>query len=75
MLWLPDQPAGWSGSGNGGPALNALATVMLLMSFVVAGLGHVGYRIMTRGQRVAGQASRRWTPSPATTERAAAQPA
>ncbi len=42
--------------GNGGPALNALATVMLLMSFVVAGLGYLGYRFMTRGQRVAEQA-------------------
>jgi spermidine/putrescine transport system permease protein len=41
--------------GNGGPALNALATVMLLMSFVVAGLGYLGYRIMNRGQRVSGQ--------------------
>src|SRR5271165_5342538 len=41
--------------GNGGPALNALATVMLLMSFVVAGLGFLGYRLMTRGQRVDGQ--------------------
>jgi spermidine/putrescine transport system permease protein len=41
--------------GNGGPALNALATVMLLMSFVVAGLGYVGYRLMTRGQRIDGQ--------------------
>jgi len=41
--------------GNGGPALNALATVMLLMSFVVAGLGYLGYRIMTRGQRIDGQ--------------------
>jgi spermidine/putrescine transport system permease protein len=41
--------------GNGGPALNALATVMLLMSFVVAGLGFLGYRIMTRGQRIDGQ--------------------
>jgi spermidine/putrescine transport system permease protein len=41
--------------GNGGPALNALATVMLLMSFVVAGLGYIGYRLMTRGQRVSGQ--------------------
>jgi spermidine/putrescine transport system permease protein len=41
--------------GNGGPALNALATVMLLMSFVVAGLGYLGYRLMTRGQRVGGQ--------------------
>ena len=28
---------------------------MLLMSFVVARLGYVGYRLMTRGQRVAGQ--------------------
>ena len=33
------KPAGWSESVNGGPALNALATVMLLMSFVVAGFG------------------------------------
>ncbi len=41
--------------GNGGPALNALATVMLLMSFVVAGLGFLGYRLMTRGQRIGGQ--------------------
>jgi spermidine/putrescine transport system permease protein len=40
--------------GNGGPALNALATVMLLMSFIVAGLGFLGYRLMTRGQRVDG---------------------
>jgi spermidine/putrescine transport system permease protein len=43
--------------GNGGPALNALATVMLVMSFVVAGLGYLGYRVMTRGQRVGGQAA------------------
>ncbi len=41
--------------GNGGPALNALATVMLLMSFIVAGLGYAGYRLMTRGQRIDGQ--------------------
>jgi spermidine/putrescine transport system permease protein len=41
--------------GNNGPALNALATVMLLMSFVVAGLGYLGFRLMTRGQRVGGQ--------------------
>ncbi len=41
--------------GNGGPALNALATVMLVMSFVVAGLGFLGYRLMTRGQRITGQ--------------------
>jgi len=38
--------------GNGGPALNALGTIMLLMSFVVAGLGYVGYRWMTRGERI-----------------------
>ena len=41
--------------GNGGPALNALATVMLLMSFVVAGLGYLGYLLLARGQRVGGQ--------------------
>lgn len=41
--------------GNGGPALNALATVMLLLSFVVAALGYLGYRLMTRGQRVNSQ--------------------
>jgi spermidine/putrescine transport system permease protein len=37
--------------GNGGPALNALGTIMLLMSFVIAVLGYVGYRAMTRGER------------------------
>jgi spermidine/putrescine transport system permease protein len=37
--------------GNGGPALNALATLMLILSFVVAGLGVVAYRWMTRGER------------------------
>ncbi len=41
--------------GNGGPALNALATVMLAMSFVVAGLGFIGYRLLTRGQRIDGR--------------------
>ncbi|MGO9078218.1 MAG: ABC transporter permease [Streptosporangiaceae bacterium] len=41
--------------GNGGPALNALATIMLVMSFVVATLGLIGYRWMTRGQRFEGQ--------------------
>jgi spermidine/putrescine transport system permease protein len=41
--------------GNGGPALNALATIMLVMSFVVAGLGYLGYRWITRGQRIDGQ--------------------
>jgi spermidine/putrescine transport system permease protein len=37
--------------GNGGPALNALATLMLVFSLVVAILGYVGYRWMTRGER------------------------
>jgi spermidine/putrescine transport system permease protein len=41
--------------GNGGPALNALATIMLAMSFVVAALGFAGYRWMTRGQRIDGR--------------------
>jgi spermidine/putrescine transport system permease protein len=41
--------------GNGGPALNALATIMLVMSFVVAGLGFLGYRWMSRGQRIDGR--------------------
>jgi spermidine/putrescine transport system permease protein len=38
--------------GNGGPALNALGTIMLLMSFVVASVGYLGYRWMTRGERM-----------------------
>jgi spermidine/putrescine transport system permease protein len=37
--------------GNGGPALNALGTIMLVMSFVIAILGYLGYRLMTRGER------------------------
>lgn len=37
--------------GNNGPALNALATLMLLFSLVVAGLGYVAYRLMTKGER------------------------
>jgi len=32
---MAPEPAGWSESGNGGPALNALATAMLLMSFMM----------------------------------------
>jgi spermidine/putrescine transport system permease protein len=38
--------------GNGGPALNALGTIMLAMSFVVASVGYLGYRWMTRGERL-----------------------
>ena len=37
--------------GNGGPALNALGTIALVMSFVIAMLGYFGYRWMTRGER------------------------
>jgi len=40
--------------GNGGPALNALGTIMLAMSFVVAIIGYVGYRWLTRGERGSG---------------------
>ncbi len=40
-----------SHGGNGGPALNALATIMLVMSFAVATIGLVAYRWMTRGER------------------------
>jgi spermidine/putrescine transport system permease protein len=37
--------------GNGGPALNALGTIMLVMSFVIVIIGYLGYRWMTRGER------------------------
>ncbi len=37
--------------GNGGPALNALGTIMLVMSFVIATIGYFAYRWMTRGER------------------------
>jgi spermidine/putrescine transport system permease protein len=37
--------------GNGGPALNALGTIMLVLSFVIAIAGFIGYRWMTRGER------------------------
>jgi spermidine/putrescine transport system permease protein len=40
--------------GLSGPALNALATVMLVISLIAALLGFVGYRFMTRGERGAG---------------------
>ena len=40
--------------GNGGPALNALGTIMLVMSFVIAILGYLGYRWLTRGERGSG---------------------
>jgi spermidine/putrescine transport system permease protein len=37
--------------GNGGPALNALGTIMLVMSLVIATIGYFAYRWMTRGER------------------------
>jgi spermidine/putrescine transport system permease protein len=37
--------------GNGGPALNALGTIMLVMSFVIVIIGYIAYRIVTRGER------------------------
>jgi spermidine/putrescine transport system permease protein len=37
--------------GNGGPALNALGTIMLVMSFIIAIAGYIGFRAMTRGER------------------------
>jgi spermidine/putrescine transport system permease protein len=37
--------------GNGGPALNALGTIMLALTFVIAIVGFIGYRWMTRGER------------------------
>jgi spermidine/putrescine transport system permease protein len=40
--------------GLSGPALNALATIMLFVSVVAALIGYVGYRWMTRGERTKG---------------------
>jgi spermidine/putrescine transport system permease protein len=43
--------------GNGGPALNALGSIMLAMSLLIVILGYVGYRLLTRGERGAGLAA------------------
>jgi spermidine/putrescine transport system permease protein len=40
--------------GLSGPALNALATIMLVVSLIAALIGFVGYRLMTRGERSSG---------------------
>jgi spermidine/putrescine transport system permease protein len=37
--------------GLSGPALNALATIMLLFSLAAATAGFLAYRWMTRGER------------------------
>jgi spermidine/putrescine transport system permease protein len=43
--------------GNGGPALNALGSIMLAMSLIIVILGYVGYRLLTRGERGQGSLS------------------
>src|ERR1700730_9926332 len=43
--------------GNGGPALNALGTIMLAMSFVIAVIGYIGSPRVTRGERGGGVAA------------------
>lgn len=40
--------------GLSGPALNALATIMLVVSLLVALIGFIAYRWMTRGERTKG---------------------
>jgi spermidine/putrescine transport system permease protein len=40
--------------GLSGPALNALATIMLVLSLIAALIGYVGYRWMSRGERSKG---------------------
>ncbi len=42
--------------GLSGPALNALATIMLFISLVAALIGFLGYRWMSRGERTKGGA-------------------
>ena len=42
--------------GLSGPALNALATIMLVISLLAALIGFVGYRWMSRGERTEGGA-------------------
>lgn len=42
--------------GLSGPALNALATIMLVISLLAAVIGFLGYRWMTRGERTKGGA-------------------
>jgi spermidine/putrescine transport system permease protein len=43
--------------GLAGPALNALATLMLAFSLVVAVIGYLAYRFLTRGERGGGVAA------------------
>jgi spermidine/putrescine transport system permease protein len=43
--------------GLSGPALNALATIMLVITFIAVLIGYVAYRWMTRGERKAGSST------------------
>jgi spermidine/putrescine transport system permease protein len=43
--------------GNGGPALNALGTIMLAMSLILVIIGYFSYRLLTRGERGGGLAA------------------
>ncbi len=43
--------------GNGGPALNALGSIMLAMSLIIVVIGYVGYRLLTRDERGSGLAA------------------
>jgi spermidine/putrescine transport system permease protein len=43
--------------GAGGPALNALGSIMLAMSLIIVVLGYAGYRLLTRGERGGGLAA------------------
>jgi spermidine/putrescine transport system permease protein len=43
--------------GNGGPALNALGSIMLAMSLIIVIIGYVAYRLLTRGERGSGIAA------------------
>jgi spermidine/putrescine transport system permease protein len=36
--------------GNGGPALNALGSIMLAMSLIIVIVGYIGYRLLARGE-------------------------
>jgi spermidine/putrescine transport system permease protein len=43
--------------GNGGPALNALGSIMLVMSLIVVVIGYFGYRLLSRGEGGGGLAA------------------
>jgi spermidine/putrescine transport system permease protein len=43
--------------GNGGPALNALGSIMLAMSLIIVIIGYIGYRLLSRGERGSGLAA------------------